>query len=225
MAYVRKTEILMNGIRDKVRNMRRKAEEMYSSTNIEIGTPIHNAMREALELAAWSEAPELRDKMPKAWCRIVDSARLKFYGHDGMVKVRSVHVSAPDNNKFRLPPNQSGSYYGAEVEVKWDHCGDALRIWLNDDATREKNRAEVATQFDNVERQLMAFMDKHASLNSALKEMPEIEMYVPTEFMDKFHRVEERTVKQKVSNVEEIGIDTDAIASLAIAHRISTSGF
>ena len=35
-----------------------------------------------------------------------------------------------------------------------------------------------------VEAQLKSFMQQHASLNTAIKEMPEIEHYVPTQYIE-----------------------------------------
>lgn len=224
MAYVRKTDILINGIRDKIRNMRRKAEQMYTSSNPEIGTPLYQSMREAVETAAWADAPELRGKLPMAWLRKHDTASVYFVDDNGQRSGQSVYLSSPEHNRFVMPPI-SDSSYRFEIKVKMEHCNEMLRKWLSSDGEREANRRHVCEQFDNVERQLMAYMDKHASLNSAIKEMPEIEMYIPEEFMRKYHAVEERAAKQKKpSTVDEIGIDTNAIASLAIAHRITTAG-
>jgi hypothetical protein len=55
-----------------------------------------------------------------------------------------------------------------------------------------------------------------------LKDMPEFEMYVPQKYMNKFHEeVEPRAKKQQHSVADEIGIDRNAIAAIAIANRVT----
>ena len=81
--------------------------------------------------------------------------------------------------------------------------------------------------FDGIKEQLTSFMGKHASLNTAIKELPELEMYVPQEYLD---RLAEETVKHKKvfplanDDDDEVKVDVEAITRAAIAHRITSSG-
>ena len=80
--------------------------------------------------------------------------------------------------------------------------------------------------FDGIKTQLIAFMGKHASLNTAIKELPELEMYVPQSYLDK---LAEETIRTKPTKSEldddddEVTVDVEAITRAAIAHRITSS--
>ena len=67
-------------------------------------------------------------------------------------------------------------------------------------------------------------MGQHASLNTALKEMPELEMYVPAAFMRKHAAPEASRAKvQRPTNIERLDINVDVLTSAAVAHRIATA--
>ena len=66
-------------------------------------------------------------------------------------------------------------------------------------------------------------MDQQASLNSALKDMPEIELYIPLRYMVKIREQAEPRASKKANVADELNIDTDALASIAIAHRMATA--
>ena len=70
-------------------------------------------------------------------------------------------------------------------------------------------------------------MQQHASLNTAIKEMPEIEHYVPVEYIEKLHAPSmprgKTAPRPEKTTVEELGIDRDALTSAAVAHQIASS--
>lgn len=224
MAYVRKTETLVTEMRDVVRSMGRKAVQPYESQNIEDGNPIFQSLRTAISDAAWSLAPELRDKMPEKWTKNVDKVYARFVDANGE-KTYGTYLETGEHNKVKVPQDDTSSYYRYDVDVKAEHCNEQLTQWLSEEGDREKKREEVTKQYATIERQLKAFMEQHASLNAAIKEMPEIEMYVPAQYLAKLAEPSPKRSKktQDQTNVEEIGIDRDVFASAAIAHRIATA--
>lgn len=224
MAYVRKTDTLVTEMRDRVREMRNKAVSVYDSQRIEEGSAVYSFMRDAVETAAWSEAPEFRGKLPDSWCKHVDNVRARFV--DGLEVIYfDTHVNFPDTNKLKVPPKQDRYSYTYEVKVKHEHCGDQLKQWLADEKTRKQQRDAVEAQYNTIESQLMQYMAGQASLNSAVKDMPEIELYVPQKYLTKLNEPNEKREKksQQLSLVDEIGIDRDAFAAAAIAHRITSA--
>ena len=80
--------------------------------------------------------------------------------------------------------------------------------------------------FDGIKEQLTTFMSKHASLNTAIKELPELEMYVPQGYLDRLAEETVRTTPTKKELVDDDGVELDmeAITRAAIAHRITSSG-
>ena len=222
MAYVRKTDMLVEDIKGRVRSMKDKALTAYQSNSIESGTPTYDAAVESAQNAAFRDAPELKGKLPPSWYKEHERVEKQFKTDTGE-KMFSTNLNAPDHRKIKLPKVFDSRYYAVEVDVRYSDCTDALRTWLDDANNRNTKRGEIAEQYRTIEEQLKAFMGEHASLNSAIKEMPEIEMYVPEKYLAKLREATAPRTKKAAqpSNVETIGIDRDALASIAIAHRIT----
>ena len=222
MAYVRKTDTLVDDIRGKVRNMKDKALTAFQSNKIEAGTPLFDAAVESAQNAAFSDAPELKGKLPDSWYKEHERVELQFFKDNGEAMFKT-SIDAPDHKKIRLPKILENRYYSTEVSVHYSDCTELLKTWLDEANTRNTERHVIAAQYLTIEQQLKAFMDQHASLNSAIKEMPEIEMYVPEKYISKLREATAPRTKKSAqpSNVADIGIDRDALASIAIAHRIT----
>jgi hypothetical protein len=222
MAYVRKTDMLVEDIKGKVRNMKDKALTAFQSNSIESGTPLFDAAVESAQNAAFRDAPELKGKLPDSWYKEHERVELQFKTNTGE-NMFSTNLNAPDHKKIRLPKVLDNRYYAVEVDVRYNECTELLKTWLDDANTRNTERGVIAEQYGNIEEQLRAFMGEHASLNSAIKEMPEIEMYVPEKYLTKLREATAPRTKKAAqpSNVETLGIDRDALASIAIAHRIT----
>ena len=222
MAYVRKTDTLVEDIKGHVRSMKDKALTAFQSNSIESGTPLFDAAVESAQNATFRDAPELKGKLPDSWYKEHERVELQFKTNTGE-NMFSTNLNAPDHKKIRLPKVLDNRYYSVEVDVRYNECTEVLKTWLDDANTRNTERGVIAEQYRTIEDQLKAFMDQHASLNSAIKEMPEIEMYVPEKYISKLREATAPRTKKSAqpSNVETIGIDRDALASIAIAHRIT----
>jgi hypothetical protein len=220
VAYVRRTDKLIDGIKQKIARMRQKAEEMHASERIEPGTPIHDEVRKAIEAAAWELKPELRDAMPQEWCYTSDHCRVVFFDqHNDRIMASSISMRNDDRLVFPCKPS---SYYD-DVSVYFRHQSTALRQWLAEEDKRKRQRDELRQQYHDVERQIVAFMSTKTSLNAALSEMPELELYVPQEFMDKYHEVKEARVNKTAPVETEVFVDRDQLAALGVAHRITAT--
>jgi len=222
MAYVRKTDMLVDDIKGHVRSMKDKALTAYQSNSIEVGTPTYDAAVESAQNAAFRDAPELKGKLPPSWYKEHERIEIQFKTDTGETMF-STNLTAPDHRKIKLPKVFDSRYYAVEVDVRYSDCTDALRTWLDDANNRNNKRGEIAEQYRTVAEQLTKFMGSHASLNAAIKEMPEIEMYVPEKYMAKLREPSAPRAKksEQPSAVEELGIDRDALATMAIAHRIT----
>jgi hypothetical protein len=112
--------------------------------------------------------------------------------------------------------------YRVDVEVYDDECTGALSTWVDKEIANQAQRRTVQQQYREVERQVIGFLRTHASLNAAIKEMPEIEMYVPAAYISKMHEAVAPRVKkeEQQSAIHDLGIDRNALAAVAIAHRV-----
>jgi len=232
MSYVRKTQTMLDDVKRRVQEMRdTEVKDAQPKTSVGSDHPNYESIRAMVEKEMWKEAPELKDKMPPAWCVKNDSATLEITDVENDTgsyydKNLRVHVTAPDGKPFMCPPNSRS--YGASVKTTADELrsyGDTMKQWVDKAINAQTLVNEIKSKFATIESQLIAFLDRHASLNAALKAMPELELYIPQSYLDKVAQVDERKPKQhSISVQEELDIDVDALSATAIAHRMSTAG-
>jgi hypothetical protein len=224
MAYVRKTDTLCYDIRENIRDMKSKALSAYPQMAIEVDTPEFDAAVDSVQNSIYSECPDLKGKLPDTWLKKHDRLELRFLKDDGEDNFTAM-LRCNNRDGIKLPAHVDQNYYGATVELRPSQCTDALRTWLDEANHVHSKRFQIAEQYDNVEEQLGKYMRQHASLNAAVKEMPEMEMYVPEKYVSKMREATPPR-KKKGSNgeptaSEELGIDRNALATMAIAHRLT----
>jgi hypothetical protein len=209
---------------DTTRNIRvmgDKALELYKENNIEIDTAEFSAACEAIQTASYRDAPTLRGNLPQSWLFKADRVKLNVISRGGQHREITTYFVVPDHRQFELPLHVKSSW-SADVTVYDDECTGALSTWVQAHRTNKEQRSAVEVQYREVERQVIGFLRTHASLNAAIKEMPEIEMYVPASYISKMHEAVAPRVKKEdqPSAIVELGIDRNALAAVAIAHRV-----
>ena len=222
MAYVRKTDTLVDAIDRKVSAMRDAAQKPHAQEELSVGSLAYDALREHALASMWSKAPSLRSQMPADWCVSPSRIDVHIYDEYGGKRLRLAHVENYDADPILVPPKNSS--YAPDCKVKYDDLPPLAQAWMDDNTQRAAKCEEIWAQFGVVRQQLAAFMRQHSSLNSALKEMPEIELYVPDDYMNRYRaKAAPRTKAEAPTNVEELNIDRDSLAAAAIAHRMSQS--
>ena len=229
MAYVRKTDTLVDDIRRKCDQMSRVARAQFDVDAVTFTDGQRADLIEAAHVTAWSKAPELRGKLPEEWVAKVEEATLRIYGQ-GTKVFRDGHVGEyPAMSRtfaadFVIPHTKDTRSYRPSIDVAYANMTPALKVIIDGVAGNSAKQAEVKEKFKTVKYQLTEFMKQHASLNTAIKEMPQLEMYVPDEYMRQI-RAESapRSKVEKRSNVADLNIDVDALTAAAITHRIATA--
>ena len=229
MAYVRKTDTLVQHILRKVRDMSSTAQKPYSADTLTKDSAEYEAIRNCIESVSWKGAPQLKQQMPDEWL-------------DGL-KARNVDVkivapeSCPDSGDvniylegdFTLSPAHASaghSYSGnrGKMELHEADFPPLLMTWFKSGKSNESLKKSIQDKFNKVEVQLKSYMQQHASLNTAIKELPELEQYVPEEYMEKLHAPSAprgKVQRPEKTTVEDLGIDRDALTSAAVAHQLT----
>ncbi|MDB4725584.1 hypothetical protein OAF44_03585 [Akkermansiaceae bacterium] len=221
MAYVRKTDTLVNDIIGRVQYMSRTAQQPYQTDTLEVGTPEYNDMRNAVVDRTWAAAPDLKGKLPDDWCGTPRRVDVHLRDTNGWTVAR-FGIENTVANPIRLSPEYSSNY--PDVYVSTADLTGAAQTWVDEMADRVEKRNAVREQFKAVENQLSAFMQHHASLNAMLTEMPEFEMYVPEKYMTKVRaKSAPRAKVERPTIVQDLNIDVDALAAAAITHRMVTA--
>ena len=228
MAYVRKTDTLIQDIKRKVRVMKQSALNTYDHPTPEIGTPLYKTIKDDIIKAAYASAPELLGKLPDDMLKKCESVRVKFFRDwhsETETKEADVDFHSASHDRFYLPYSRQTTSSFPCVYSKIEQCSPETQAWVAEELSLDKKRIEAISKFENIEYQIVNYMDQHASLNTAVKDMPELELYVPSHYVTKLHAANEpRTAKkQKVNTAEALDIDVNVLASAAIAHRITSS--
>lgn len=232
MAYVRKTDTLVQHILRKVRDMSSTAQKPYSADTLTKDSAEYEAIRNCIESVSWKGAPQLKQQMPDEWL-------------DGL-KTRNVDVkivapeSCPDSGDvniylegdFTLSPAHASaghSYSGnrGKMELHEEDFPPLLMTWFKSGKSNESLKKSIQDKFNKIEEQLKSFMAQHASLNTAIKELPQIEQYIPEEYIEKLHAPSAprgKVQRPEKSTIEDLGIDRDALTSAAVAHQLTRDG-
>ena len=232
MAYVRKTDTLVQHILHKVRKMSETAQKPYSADTLTKDSAEYDAIRNCIESVSWKGAPQLQQQMPDEWL-------------DGL-KTKNVDVkivapeSCPDSGDvniylegdFTLSPAHASaghSYSGNRGKMTLEEADfpPLLMTWFKSGKSNESIKKSLQDKFNKVEEQLKSYMQQHASLNTAIKELPELEQYVPEEYMEKLHAPSAprgKVQRAEKTTVEDLGIDRDALTSAAVAHQLTRDG-
>lgn len=230
MAYVRRTDTLMYEVLQKVSEMGAKAREPYLSSRIEEGTPEYDALYNSVEDVVWKEAPELKGKLPDAWLEHATFPRIelrvpKQEGKD------HVTLNVPDGGRpFKLSPRYNDKDRSgwrtptAFVEYSRADIPPVVSAFYDKQEQLAIKRGEIDGKYSKIRDSLRAFMMAHASLNKMIEAMPEFEHYVPQKYLDKLRKPnEKRDTKVEITIVDELNIDTNELAALAVGHRIATA--
>ena len=220
MAYVRRTQTLVDDVSHTVNSMMHaELEKLKKDNDVSIGTDLHRDIAELYSKESWKLAPDIKDKMPEEWCKYTDSVEIKFVNGDDYNNIRT-QISFPDNDKLKLPPTYNK--FHDRLELEESSCTALVKEWLVKQHTLDSQRSKTRDMFNGIAEQLTKFLNRHASLNTAIKEMPELKLYVPEEYIS---RLEEkstpRTKTQTQSLVEDLDRDVDNITRLAVAHRMT----
>lgn len=219
MAYVRKTQTLIDDVANTVDSMMQaELGKRIKQTSFEIGTPLHDEVVNLALKVEWHEAPELMGKLPDSWCYPASHCRLKFDNGDDYNAIR-VDLDTSENNRLMFPPKYDR---WKDIVINQSDWTPLITKWITEKQKQLAENAETRDMFGDIKRQLEDFLGRHASLNSAIKEMPELKLYVPDEYISKLEqKTAPRSKTPTVSIVEELDIDIDNITRLAVAHRIT----
>jgi hypothetical protein len=155
----------------------------------------------------WGEHLELRKKLPLEW-----KSNMRGCYKDVKYKDQDFRLNIAFSRNVDGPPH-SGYGYGApgpiDVSVVQEHLEAQLA------------RKEIKEKWEKVQTDLEVFLSKCKSLNEALKLWPQIETYMPKEYVAKVHEKREKREKEESNAVEALkSLDTEGLTAAAVVARI-----
>ena len=232
MAYVRKTDTLVQHILRKVRDMSNTAQKPYSADTLTKDSAEYDAIRNCIESVSWKGAPQLQKQMPSDWLDGLKSKNVdvKIVAPESCPDSGDVNIYLEGD--FTLSPAHASaghSYSGNRGKMTLEEADfpPLLMTWFKSGKSNESIKKSLQDKFNKVESQLKSYMQQHASLNTAIKELPELEQYVPEEYMEKLHAPSAprgKVQRAEKTTVADLGIDRDALTSAAVAHQLTRDG-
>jgi len=236
MAYVRKTNALCEDVIGKLNAM---AENELSSCGafhdmdlvktLESDHPIYKRILNKVDELAWGEHKHLQSVIPESWLNKDNLYFNVIFQDEDPTKRESMsfHYSS-----YIQPPKTDIGH-----DLRWDNTfiEQYLTYSLSELPDRYKElvaenikirdaKQAVQDKFRDIRGKLRTFMERHASLNSMLKELPTFELYVPQEYIDRYHMKEEKRKTDSAKKKEEfdsIGIDVDELTAIGVTHKLT----
>jgi len=216
MAHVKITERLINEVAGVVQRMQRSALGQLDTASPE---EMADEMAELAVQDAYSEAPHLRGQLPESWLNELHWLRVRFVDDAGTET--GVFYDRDFDGSVKMP--RVDSRYRHDVTFRLSGAPSRVRDWHDRTLAARQEKQNIEQRYRTVRDQLMQFLRSHNSLNRAIKEMPELEMYLPQEFMDRLNAPNPKRSK-KTEDRPQVEIDRNAVASLGVAHRLSSTG-
>lgn len=226
MAYVRRTQELCYEVLKKVDEMREKAKEPFEDKIIREGMPEYDALRNSVEDVVWKEAPELKGKLPDTWLERCthDDLIVRVPNQNGHTAVRLCKPKGATGFKLTPQHTKKSHYVTHTVDYEVSDIPPVITEFFAKEEQQAVRRGEINGKYAQIKHKLELFMQGHASLNKMIEAMPEFEHYVPQRFLDKLREPnKKRDTKVEITIVDDLNIDTDELASLAVGHRIATA--
>lgn len=207
MSYVAISAKFNSDVRNKLRAMRQRDASQVPSIEYKL-----SGTRTDLLTWAWGEHLHLKDVIPASWCGKTSNIQLRFdVAERGSVRIRA-EIMPP----LITPP---GGVPSGVFPISVDD--PEIKPFVE----REAAIYDVIQRWDKVDSQILEFLGKCRSVNEAIKLWPQIEMYIPTEYMERVNEKKERNASGPSQAAEALKtLDTDHLTTAAVISRMSGQG-
>ena len=161
MAYVRKTDILVDAIKTNVRTMSATAQEPYANDTLKTGTPVYDALRKAVVDKTWEAAPNTQGTLPDEWCGTPRRVDVHLNNSDGN-RMKSFVVEANEVDPIVLSPQYANASY-PDVYINYADLSGASRDWAYEVRATYQGRAPYQCARPKHRRRRTGRSSNHAS--------------------------------------------------------------
>lgn len=158
----------------------------------------------------FTEAPHLADQIPPDWLIEKEAipVRVKLTYRDQFMS-RTTNVWPAAGTHFFVP--HIHRYTNIELDTQehidqWPELEHVIKFWMDE--------AEINYKWTTVKQKVLDYLDKFASINSALKAWDGLGLYLPRSI---YEQLEEKVVRAK--NVDDVP-DMSEVTAVAAAYRM-----
>ena len=211
---------LQSSITNKINDMRDRelgGRERLPTLEVYPHHPQYQQIVGILEESVWGALRYMKEMMPEAW--MTKTRRIDMYYVPSGIADRNAedasHVVVGGDVLF--PPDRS-----PYPDVFITEPNEFLDTLLAETIARAAEYNEVKHRYARITDQVLGFLRQHPSLNKALKALPELELYIPTEYMDRVNKESERVVRARARAPETpvVPVDVTLLTTTAVAHRV-----
>lgn len=197
-----------------VRSIDRLRDSEMKTTNV-VPARIDPSSTFGMQLI-WQSAVGIADKVPQTWLRQRDTMNItaSLTRENGTSFNNTFTIGL--TKEVGMPPDTGG--YGnyrtlSPEEAQAPEFAEYLASVIASD--------EIKQRWDKIRLQVLTFLDECKSLNEALKLWPQVNMYVPKEYLDRV--AEKGEAKPKESRAADAlkNLDTNLAVSSAVIARMS----
>jgi hypothetical protein len=193
---------LINTMKGKELSSVQGYEDVYAATD----------EGQIISRAIWGEHLHFMNELPEKWMGSEGRLRISFDKHGDVTALISLDLPV------RTPP---GFYHPGPLRIS-PSMGEAWPAWAVDILKTEEERLGVEKRWENVNDQIMGFLQGCKSLNEALKLWPQVEMYIPKVYLDRVAAKPDRSNKTDPTEALR-GLDTEMLTASAVIARISNN--
>lgn len=237
--YVRISKTLTDEVEARIKAMAHDEERRISESVASPTSEEEEAITDCTLRASWRNFYSQRDQFPREWKCKPNNVVLKVrppeeWGQevlddDGQPLINPSTMAGTVEMEVHLKGQMlspgASSYYHTE-HAGYEACNDVLKAYVRRrwDAAIKIRKSKKA--FAAMRDQIVGYLQSQTSLNTALKEVPELALYVEQKYIDKVNEPAKKRTKatQTDDDTETLSIDVEAIAAAAIAHRIHSAG-
>jgi hypothetical protein len=214
---------LQSDVRSHINSMRLKDLQLQlGSSEQDKLFCISGSSTELLNLV-WGKHLHLKSQMPTEWMKDLCKEyrphiwiRVQWDQLTTEPKSKKFQVYVLHGGSFLVPPRmQSGSEFSVRKE---DLTGDLKRINdLNDQWD------ELCAKWTKISSDVITYLKSAKSLNSALKNWPELKAFIPQEYLDRVATKPERTAERKKAEEALANIDRNLAVTSATMVKLATT--
>jgi hypothetical protein len=208
MATVRMSQALVTSITENIQDMQHKDILSLGDENAyTVSDPVD---LEAVRDLMWGKYVHLKDQLPEDWCNNVDGCTATV-----TVLPERYEFSVNVRGKLRAPPGMSRWSSRFCVQKEELHRYPTLQAVY----THTLDVAAKNSFWMSVQKQVLGFLRSFPSVNAAVKEWPELRLYLPDRVLKKLDEKVSRGGGGDETPTPEI--DKSTLTSVAIAARMT----
>lgn len=216
MAYVAISNDLKRDVRDCINNLHRA--ELGSMQGFDKFPGEITADTDAMQLikdALWGDMIDLEGRLAKYNFKSRVDLSVVYTDEDGSTHRREVQIENFDMPCFIRSHKNFHNYY-MDVAVNASQHPIFERI-----AEVHRSHRECNTRWSAVINQVTTFVSKCKSLNEAIKLWPDVQRYVPKEYLDRVAKKVEKSANKSEAANALAAIDVDMVNTSLVLARMS----